>query len=307
MIHKIWKQWDQFWFSPIPLLNLAWMRVLLLGTLSYLYIVRSLSLDFFSDKTWVSRADMLSLLPTSYQPQFSWYFFSDSLAPLFHTLLVVLLVLGCLGIGHRFLLFCAWILDMAFIQRNYAINFGADVIGSVFLLYLSMTPCFERLSLLNLFRQKKNGFNLLDYSKDIGGSFFYRIMQIQISIIYAYTGFEKLKGGSWWDGTALWSVLGNPQMTTFDFSWIRHFAPLIALVTVGTILFEIYWPFAMLTKKYRHLFLAAGVLFHLGIAVMMGLMPFSLVMLSTYFLFVDPDWLLNLTNRLQSLSKSVSN
>lgn len=296
MKHKIWKVWDQFWFSPVSLLNLAWMRILLLGTLLYLYAVRSFNLEFFSEATWISQENKLSLLAESYQPSFSWYFFSDQWAVVFHTLLIILLVLGFLGIGNRFLLLLAWVLDMAFIQRNYAINFGADVIGSVFLLYLSMTPCMERISLQKWIRKNRN-FEVFSKPQDLLASFFYRIMQIQIAVIYGYTGFEKLKGGSWWEGTALWSVLGNPQMTTFDFSWIRHFAPIVALATIGTILFEIYWPMAMLSKRSRNLFLVMGVFFHLGIAVTMGLMPFSLVMLSTYFLFLSPEWTENWTSQ----------
>ncbi len=41
-------------------------------------------------------------------------------------------------------------------------------------------------------------------------------------------------------------------------------------------------------KKTRYLWLLLGVFFHSGIAIFMGLGPFAMTMMSTYFLFISP-------------------
>ncbi len=283
MIKQAWKAWDRFWFAPQNLLGLAFMRIMLCATLLYMSITRFWNLEFYTDSSWIPRSLALNVMPELGRPLFLWTFWPDSMNLMMNVVLVVLLTLLTVGIGGRWLMWAAWIINAGFLQRNYAVNFGADVIGALFLFYMAFTQSCERLSVLNLFR-KKLGF----VQSDILSSVMIRMMQVQISVIYAYTGWEKLKGGSWWDGTALWSVLANPQMTTADFSFLRYFPWVIPAIGYVTILFEIYFPAAVAWPKTRYWVLLMGVGFHMGIGVFMGLMPFATVMMSTYFLFISP-------------------
>lgn len=280
---KILNLWDRFWFSPLDLLPLALMRIVLCGTLFCLYVVRSFNLEYFTDASWIPRSKALLVMNEVLRPPFLWAFWPDSLNPVMHGLLVVLLLLLTLGIGGRWIMFIAWVIDLAFVQRNYGVNYGADIIGSIFLFYMSFTQSCERLSVLNLWRKKT------EFKKsDIISSTFIRMMQVQICVVYAYTGFEKLRGASWWDGTALWSVLANPQMMMADFTFLRSVPWVIPIIGFTTILFEIYFPAMMLWKRIRPYWLLIGVAFHLGIGFSMGIMPFSTIMMSTYFLFLSP-------------------
>lgn len=283
MIKKAWKAWEHFWFAPQNLLGLAFMRILLCGTMAYLYSVRLFNLDYYTDASWIPRSMALEVMPDLYRPYFLWWFWPDSWNLVMGVLLVVLLLLLMVGIGGRWLMWMAWVIDAGFIQRNYSVNFGADIIAALFLFYMSFTQSCERLSVLNLIRKKKN-FKM----SDVLSSTFIRMMQVQICVIYAYTGWEKLKGGSWWDGTALWSVMANPQMTTLDFSFLRSVPWSIPAMAYVTIIFEAYFPVMVAWPKTRYLWLFAGVMLHAGIGLFMGLGPFSTTMLSTYFLFISP-------------------
>ncbi|MEK2645489.1 HTTM domain-containing protein [Bdellovibrio sp. BCCA] len=283
MIKKLWSTWDQFWFAPRNLLGLAFMRVLLCGTMFYMYAVRLLNLDYYNDNGWMPRSMALEALPELYRPLFLWSFWPDSLNLVIHVLLVVLLLLLTVGIGGRWIMWIAWIIDMGFIQRNYSVNFGADIIAALFLFYMSFSQSCERLSVLNLLR-KKTDFKFSDTLSSV----MIRMMQVQICVIYAYTGWEKLKGGSWWDGTALWSVMANPQMTTMDFSFLRSVPWSIPVIAYLTIIFEIYFPAMVAWPKTRNLWLLLGLFFHAGIGIFMGLGPFATTMVSTYFLFLNP-------------------
>lgn len=299
LFSKSLKAWDQFWFGPKDLLGLALMRILLCGTMFYMYLARSANLSYYGVDAWVTKENALSALPELYRPLFLWAFWPDSLNFVMHSLMIALLALLTLGVGGRWIMWLAWIISSGFIQRNYAVNFGADIIASLFLFYMCFTQSCERLSILNLVR-KKTVFK----QSDILSSVMIRTMQIQICVLYAYTGFEKLKGGSWWDGTALWSVLANPQMTSFDLSFVRAVPWVIPIVAYITVLFEIYFPVMVAWPKYRNTWLLLGVFFHAGIGIFMGLGPFATTMISTYFLFLDPELLNKVFKRLRPTSQN---
>jgi hypothetical protein len=282
-IKRAWGLWDEFWFGPQNLLGLAFMRVVLCGTLVYMSIMRFFNLDFFGETNWVTKANALLILPELGRPMFTWNFWPDAYNMHINILVVLLFALLTVGIGGRILMALAWVINIGFIYRNYTVHFGADVIASLFLFYMVFTNSCERLSILNLIRKKKSF-----KASDAVSSMMIRMMQVQIIAIYAYTGWEKLKGASWWDGTAMWSVLANPQMTTMDFSFLREIPWVIPVIGYLTIIFEVYFPPMVIWHKSRHAWLLMGFAMHMGIGLFMGLMPFATIMLSTYFLFLSP-------------------
>lgn len=293
MMNKVWKLWSSFWFAPQSLLNIAFMRVVLTGAMLHLYFLRSWNTVYFTDAWLVPRKLAILSMDELYRPLWAWFFWPDAWVPVVHALFVLSLLLLFLGIGGRLLALFAWVLHMGFLYRNYGISYGADVIAGVFLFYLAWSDNCARLSVMNLWKKKKS----LRTESDWLTSAMMRMIQFQICIIYAYTGFEKLRGQAWWDGTALWSVLANPQMVFYDLTFIRHLPILIAIGSFSSILLEIYFPAAMLHPKARRPWLIMGFFFHLGIGLLMGLMHFSLVMISTYFLFIDPRYLEQVLSR----------
>ncbi len=295
MLSKALKAWDHFWFSPKKLINLALMRIFLTGTMLHLYFLRSWNIIYFTDGWLMPRSLALETMDEFTRPLWGWYFWPDSMMGGVHSIYVFTLLLLFLGIGGRALTALAWVLHMGFMYRNYGAVFGADVIGGVFLFYLAFSDSCARLSIFNFFKRKKP----LRMESDWLSSAMMRMIQFQICIIYAYTGFEKLKGISWWDGTALWSVLANPQMVNMDWTFLRHLPLAIAIGSFLSIIFEIYFPAAMLNPKGRKYWLITGLFFHGSIGLFMGLMHFSLIMLSTYFLFLEPELLEGVITRLK--------
>lgn len=291
LIFKSWgffiRSWDHFWFGVDGAWNLACMRVVLVGTMFYTYLWRVSNLSYFNSDSILPREYSMKIFSEFGRPWLSWCFWPDTWAGSVHWIYLGLLFLIFVGLSNRLLMVFCWILHMGFIHRNYAVVFGADIISGIFLFYLSFTKCCEELTfkkyLPTCLGSKKK------MNPDMISSVFYRLMQIQICAIYAYTGFEKLKGGSWWDGTALWTVLANPQMAAFDMAWTQHFSLFILAGSFLTIIFEIYFPVMAINPRVRPYWLTAGVLFHLSIGILMGLMSFSAVMISTYFLFLKTD------------------
>lgn len=300
---NILRSWDQFWFSPMPLLNLAMFRLLFAGTFFYLYLKRGMDWKlFYTDEGILPRSLAVEVLPEFFHPPFHWFFWPDSWMGAAHHLMVFGLFLILIGFSNRVLIFLTWVLHISFMQRNFAVAFGADVIGGLFLLYLSLTNCSDHLSLkvwlakrfpkfgvwMPTLKNKKWSSAGYWVSEDILNSIGYRMIQVQLCVIYGYTGFEKLKGATWWDGTALWSVFANPQMVIADFSFTRHIPVVVVAITFMTVLFEVYFPVLVWFKSWRKWALMFGVAFHSGIGILMALFAFAFVMLSPYFLFIDP-------------------
>ncbi|MBU6376317.1 MAG: HTTM domain-containing protein [Bdellovibrionales bacterium] len=114
----------------------------------------------------------------------------------------------------------------------------------------------------------------------------YRFAQIQLCIIYAFSGWEKLKGPVWWNGEALWSVIANPQMARFDFGWMVHFPLVLVGVAYLTLFWEIYFPVLIWIPRLRVVTLLIGLGFHLSIALMMKIAFFGFLMIGIYVLFL---------------------
>lgn len=282
----MWKGWAGFWFSPVPLVNLALFRIALCLSLFLMYLSRQKDLNlFFTEQGILPKALALTVLPEFYRPAFVLSFWPDLWVGGLHLLFLFCLLLYMMGIGGRFLGFVCAFFNMAFLQRNYGIVFGADQIGGIFLLYLAFTQSCSRFSLWNWKGQK----NTEENSSDFWTPIFYRFIQIQLCLIYIYSGFEKLKGNSWWDGTALWRILANSQIVIMDLSWTRNFSLLIVFLSFMTVLFEIYFSVLVFNSKTRKYILAAGVVFHAGIGVIMSLFSFAGVMLAPYLLFVKTE------------------
>ena len=117
----------------------------------------------------------------------------------------------------------------------------------------------------------------------------YRLCQIQVCIIYAFSGLKKLKGVSWWNGEAIWNSLTDPQLARWDFSWAAHFPLALAGMAYLTLAWEIYFPALIWIRPIRKPLLIMGIFLHLGIAVGLCLPFFGGLMVMTYVLFLDRE------------------
>ena len=76
-------------------------------------------------------------------------------------------------------------------------------------------------------------------------------------------------------------------MVIVDMSWLRHLPLLVFFLSMTTLLFEIYFPVLVMFSSTRKFLLGFGVLFHFGIALLVGIWSFSLVMIAPYILFAS--------------------
>jgi hypothetical protein len=110
---------------------------------------------------------------------------------------------------------------------------------------------------------------------------------LQVSVLYANSGLWKLAGDQWQHGTALYYIsqvewVSLPAMREM----FKH--PLVTTIaTYSSVLYETLFPVAIVSPL-RLPWLAFGMVFHLGIAVFLGFVTFSMVMIGL-LLFLMPD------------------
>lgn len=115
----------------------------------------------------------------------------------------------------------------------------------------------------------------------------------QVVFIYVSGALYKAGGKPWQDGTAVYAPLHVtrfapwPELSDLATAW----APAVAVMTIGSVLVQLFFPGALLFRWTRIPILFAMISFHAGIGLLMGLPWFSLGMVAIDSIFVrDITW-----------------
>ena len=282
---------DQFWFRPRDLYMLSLFRVGLGVTLFVMYSVRFMEIELFYFNNGLVDAEVAKLYYNKFnEPLFYLFPSTDFLIYLFHILFLVGLLLITFGLSNRVFVFVVFLLHLSFIQRNHFIVYGADLYATFWLFFLCFMKSGSHFNLITLFRKKYLGLKKVTSEEcDLLTSVGVRLMQVELCISYGMTGLEKLKGMNWWEGSAVWYVMGNQQIVPFDFSFFYNVPVIIAFMSFSVLAFEIYFPMAIWQEKLRPLWIFFGVMFHLLTSLFMGLVYFGLIMMISYFLWLKKE------------------
>jgi hypothetical protein len=110
----------------------------------------------------------------------------------------------------------------------------------------------------------------------------------QILLVYMVSGLYKVQGKLWQDGTALYYILRVPEFTFPGISqWVYGNDVLVFVGTYSAIFLLIYCPLAVAVPWLREWAACSMVLFHLSIAILMGLSGFALTMVACDLLFME--------------------
>jgi hypothetical protein len=127
----------------------------------------------------------------------------------------------------------------------------------------------------------------------------YFAMKFQVVLLYLVASIIKLTGQTWVDGTAWYYVLFND--TYSNAFWQKYFLGSdwpVKIVSWFTLIFQLSFPVFIWFKKFKYPLLAAGILFHVLIAISMGIIDFGLIMIVVYTLFLDEGMLNRISQKL---------
>ena len=116
----------------------------------------------------------------------------------------------------------------------------------------------------------------------------------QVVFVYVAGALYKVGGKPWQDGTAVYAPLHVtrfapwPELSELATAW----APAVAIMSIGSVLVQLFFPGALLFRWTRIPILFAMIAFHAGIGLLMGLPWFSLAMVAIDSIFVrDVTWM----------------
>jgi len=128
------------------------------------------------------------------------------------------------------------------------------------------------------------------------------ICGIQIIAVYVVSGLWKLQGDDWLNGSALYYALNLETYRVLpglsDLAW--QVTPFVFAVTFLSVWVQVAFPVMLLWRPSRVFALLFLMGMHTGIAILLGLWPFSLVMIGLDMLFVRDTtfaWMLRKARR----------
>lgn len=227
-----------------------------------------------------------------------------------HAVHLAVIVLFTLGVCTRVTSVLTWLAGLAYIQRNPLALFGQDTMMNLCLFYLMLAPCGATWSVDWLINRYRAGRDALAAGRKppaetapkplVSANVVIRLIQINYCMMYMSAGLSKLKGDSWWRGTAVWYTMTNPEFSPLHIGAFRDFLIWLCqhdhrwmwetymnVMNVFTLALEIGFPFLIWTRL-RPVFVFGAILLHMGIALNMGLIVFSLFMLVLLLAWMTP-------------------
>lgn len=222
-----------------------------------------------------------------------------------HAVILAVMVMFTLGLFTRVTSVLTWLAAASFIHRNPQVLFGQDTMMNILLIYLMVANSGAALSLDRVIARYRavraslrrcGGIDaptaafLAAPPPSPSSGFAQRALQVHFCFIYMAAGLSKLKGGSWWSADAVWQTVVNPEFTMIHFEWYQNlvrwalgsrgvYAVVAAAGVIHTLLVEIGLPFLVWTRL-RPWVLMFAFLLHFNIGVFMGLLVFSLLMMT---------------------------
>jgi hypothetical protein len=166
--------------------------------------------------------------------------------------------------------FILWLLVMNIANKVYPTLTGGDYLLNQFLLF----NCFLA------FEKNKNNFKIALHN------FASIALIIQVCLVYFLSALAKLNNTEWLDGSAISTTLQVQQYSLELFSHTKQNI-LNTIVNYVVLFYQLFFPVVIWFKKIKKPFLMIGVLMHLFIAFIMGLMSFGFIMILAYVYFYD--------------------
>lgn len=293
---------DNFFFKEDYTYNLALFRILFVG-LVFTYTLFEIGnvKDFYGPEAIVSLDTMRRRF---HGPQLNLFqFFNESYLTtyLIYGVTLVSLFLSLIGFKTNLFLLLSFVGISSLQMRNIWILSSADVlVRSVFFILL-FSPCYRVISIDALLARKSGS----PYAKK-ATQWTWRLIQIQVSVVYLWTCWHKLKGETWFDGSAVYYATRLDTMKNVTIPILMDNKIVLSLATWSTLIIEFGLGFFVWFKETRRWFILAGIALHLGIEVLMAIPFFEWLMIVLLTSFFTPREYVSFIHLLHQKFKKIS-
>jgi hypothetical protein len=199
-----------------------------------------------------------------------------------------------LGIVPRISSWAFLLTTFAMFDRNRFMEDGGDHLLVTLTVYLCLadTSCFFALipargAIRNRWSQRTmRAFTLVHNAAMF-------LISAQVALVYFWASFYKISGSTWRDGSALFYILSSDRYTLPVVANLLLSHPVIlSALAYGTVLFQMAFAILMWNRRIKLPLVMLMLVLHIGIAVVLGLVMFSLIMIvADLALLYDDDWI----------------
>lgn len=214
------------------------------------------------------------------KPAFLLFIIKWPALPLVFLLLVVFFSLGLLfykNVPFYFLIpanFIIWLAVINLHNRIYPTLTGGNYLLNQFLFFNIFLSTFSGHS--------SNAFPVIRIGMH---NFAIFGVMLQVCLVYSSSAITKLSDPLWRSGLALDQTLQIHHYFIFGSAPFLFFRPLIIFLNYAVICYQVLFPLFVFLPVLKKPFLIAGILMHLYIALIMGLLDFGVIMIVGYIYF----------------------
>jgi hypothetical protein len=291
--------WDRFWFAAQPTSTLALFRIAF-GLLTLVWALALVPdvLTFFSPGGIVPHSPDYgaSALP------WTWGLLDgappDAVVIALFSAFTAASVLLVVGYRTRVASAVVFVGLLSFERRNPFVFNAGDNLIRIMAFYLLLAPAGASLS-LDRWRRCRDRF----WEFPARAPWALRLIQVQLSVIYLSTVWEKLQGETWRGGTAVSYALRTDDIQRVALPSGITDSPLVShVLTYGTLATELAVGILIWSRRARPFVIVPAILLHLFIDATLTAGLFSAAMLTAYVAFIPPDtasrWVLAVRDRL---------
>jgi hypothetical protein len=271
--------WERFWFAENATSTFALLRIGV-GIVALGWAL-ALGHDLF---TFFGANGIIGRQPATEGWGILRYLHSDGAVIGLYVALIAAAVCTILGLGTRLATIILFVAIISFERRNpYVFNSGDAVLRNLSF-FLVLAPSGAALSIDRIIGARRNRPQF-----PVRSVWPLRLVQIQLSAIYFFAVWAKVRGVTWNDGTAVSYALRLDDLARFPLPDFIATSPLVAgLATYGTLAVELSIAILVWNRRARPYVLAAGVLLHLFIDYRIYVGFFSYAILTMYLAFLSP-------------------
>jgi hypothetical protein len=297
-------RWDRFFFRPEPVEGIAIFRMIwCFLLLMYLFLDIGNINDFYGPKAILSLKTIKDQFNYPHMNLFHLLGDSIGVVTLMMWIYGLALFCGLIGFRTRTALVVALVCMVSFHQRNIWLLSSSEVLMRSIMILMVFSPSGNALSVDSMLARLNSKKLPRDCSPWV-----LRLIQIQISVVYLWTVWHKLKGDQWIEGTAVYYATRLSNMTNFPVPFLLDNLFLIKLMTWGTLILEFSLGTLVWFKEFRKPLVISGIFFHLGIEYMMSIPFFELIMIALLINFFSPieirDYVMGYVARVKEVIRS---
>jgi hypothetical protein len=279
--------WEHFWFLPDRPHTLALIRILAGSLFFYTHLVWALDLNaFLGAEGWIPPSLSREMHEGTWTWSYLWYLESSTMLWIAHILTLVVFAMLTVGLLTRAMSVLAWIIVISYCNRLEGMLFGLDQFNAMMAFYLMIGPSGAVYSLDHWLRRRRQGTAAGETVSLVSANIAIRLIQLHMCIIYLFGGIGKMRGDTWWDGSAFWYAVALGEYQSMDMTWLVDYPWLIALLSHVTVFWETFYCVIVWPRTTRPITLAIAFGVHGGIAAFLGMIPFGVAMIIGNLAFI---------------------